>query len=554
MPYFTGPNMGRSVAVIGRTSGGTAAAVPLIRQAVLALDADIPVFNVRTMDELLAQRRWQYRVFGGMFAIFAAIALLLAAVGLYAVMAYSVTQRTQEIGVRMVLGAPPGDVVWLFLRRAVVLVAVGLTIGMAGAFGVGRLLQSILVQSTGRRARALHRSADDRCRGHGVRMAGTTCDATQSGGGASVRSDGSGLQFAMARARARLPAARSRRSANRFALITRDSRGRISESRMLMSCEATSDVRGTVWSPRGVGTAARRRSLRTGRRPARPHEPGQFRPRPSRDRDARLLPGFLQDAARRSASSVPTSASNSASNPDTVRGPDIAFLKKEQRAAPRGWTRVLQGPARSRHRSAVARTIDPREMREKIDGTWRRAVPLVVTRSRSEDATTFRPGSQPLALTSEARRPRSRATSSLDFRCRLRRNLRIRPPLRAISVRARLEHNPLVRASFPEWVVPMAATLTDKRFTGPDWIFERKLDGIRLLAFKKGRSVQLFSRNRLPQHNPAIAEAIANLPPQELILDGEVTASGGQHQRARPTSRAASRITCSTSCGWMAAM
>ena len=134
-----------------RAPGGMSAAVPLIRQAVLELDADIPVFNVRTMDELLAQRRWQYRVFGGMFAVFAAIALLLAAVGLYAVMAYSVTQRTQEIGVRMVLGAPPREVVWLFLRRAFVLVAIGLTIGMSGAFGVGRLLQSILVQSsTGR--------------------------------------------------------------------------------------------------------------------------------------------------------------------------------------------------------------------------------------------------------------------------------------------------------------------------------------------------------------------------------------------------------------------
>jgi ABC-type antimicrobial peptide transport system permease subunit len=150
LPYFSGPNMGRTVAVVVRASTETAAAVPLIRQAVLGLDPDMPVFNVRTIDEFLAQRRWQFLIFGGMFAVFAAIALLLAAVGLYAVMAYSVTQRTQEIGVRMVLGARPGEVIWLFLRRSFVLVAVGLTIGMAGAFGVGQLLRSILVQSTGR--------------------------------------------------------------------------------------------------------------------------------------------------------------------------------------------------------------------------------------------------------------------------------------------------------------------------------------------------------------------------------------------------------------------
>jgi len=84
-----------------------------------------------------------------------------------------------------------------------------------------------------------------------------------------------------------------------------------------------------------------------------------------------------------------------------------------------------------------------------------------------------------------------------------------------------------VAASFPGWVVPMAATLTDKRFTGPEWIFERKLDGIRLLAFKKGRDVQLFSRNQLEQHNPAIADAIAELPHRDLILDGEVTGVWG---------------------------
>ena len=77
--------------------------------------------------------------------------------------------------------------------------------------------------------------------------------------------------------------------------------------------------------------------------------------------------------------------------------------------------------------------------------------------------------------------------------------------------------------AFPDWVVPMAATLTQERFTGPDWIFERKLDGIRLLAFRNGPDVQLYSRNRLPQNIPPVADAIRNLPANALILDGEVT-------------------------------
>src|SRR5215831_12393408 len=75
--------------------------------------------------------------------------------------------------------------------------------------------------------------------------------------------------------------------------------------------------------------------------------------------------------------------------------------------------------------------------------------------------------------------------------------------------------------SFPEWVVPMAATLTQERFTGPDWIFEQKLDGIRMLAFKNGADVKLYSRNRLLQHYPAVAEEIGNLPVRNVILDGE---------------------------------
>jgi ATP-dependent DNA ligase len=78
----------------------------------------------------------------------------------------------------------------------------------------------------------------------------------------------------------------------------------------------------------------------------------------------------------------------------------------------------------------------------------------------------------------------------------------------------------------PDWLEPMAATLTQDRFSGGEWLFERKFDGIRLLAYKRGTDVRLFSRNRLPQHLPAVARAIAKLPADEVILDGEVNWDG----------------------------
>jgi ATP-dependent DNA ligase len=81
-------------------------------------------------------------------------------------------------------------------------------------------------------------------------------------------------------------------------------------------------------------------------------------------------------------------------------------------------------------------------------------------------------------------------------------------------------------AKMPDWLEPMAATLTQDRFAGGEWLFERKFDGIRLLAYKRGPDVRLYSRNRLPQHLPAITEAVANLPVDEVILDGEVTWDG----------------------------
>ena len=81
----------------------------------------------------------------------------------------------------------------------------------------------------------------------------------------------------------------------------------------------------------------------------------------------------------------------------------------------------------------------------------------------------------------------------------------------------------------PDWVVPMAATLTQERFWGPEWIFERKFDGIRLLAYKRGTDVRLYSRNRLPQDLPHIAAAVAALPVPDAILDGEMTWDGAMY-------------------------
>src|SRR5262245_28323975 len=77
--------------------------------------------------------------------------------------------------------------------------------------------------------------------------------------------------------------------------------------------------------------------------------------------------------------------------------------------------------------------------------------------------------------------------------------------------------------AFPEWIQPMAATLTQERVAAPGWTFERKFDGIRLIAFKQGGDVRLYSRTHQPQHIPGIAAAIAALPARELILDGELT-------------------------------
>jgi putative ABC transport system permease protein len=145
LSYRFEPPLGIGVLVRSRS---TAAAVgTLLRAELRAIDPDLSLFQIRTMAENLAQQRWQYTVFGSMFAFFAFIALMLSAVGLYAMTAYSVMQRTQEIGVRMALGAQASQVLWLFQRRILVQLMIGLALGLSGAVGVGRLLRSVLVRT-----------------------------------------------------------------------------------------------------------------------------------------------------------------------------------------------------------------------------------------------------------------------------------------------------------------------------------------------------------------------------------------------------------------------
>lgn len=134
-----------SISLIVRTDAEPAALTGTLREELRQLDADLAVSRIQPLEYYLRQSRWSHRLFSRVFGLFAGIAVVLSVIGLYAVTAYAVGQRTQEIGVRLALGAQRGQVVWLFVRQMAVRLAAGLVIGLAGAFGLGTLLQGLLV-------------------------------------------------------------------------------------------------------------------------------------------------------------------------------------------------------------------------------------------------------------------------------------------------------------------------------------------------------------------------------------------------------------------------
>ncbi len=155
-----------AAALIVRSPLPAGALADSLRRAVQEVDADQPVFTIQTLEQMMDEERWPFRLFGVTFGIFGVIALALSSVGLYAVMAYAVTQRTPEIGVRMALGAQAGQVRWMVLRLGLVQLAIGLTLGIGGAF----LLSTGHRALTGRRdvkrsrnIRGNHGAADCRC-------------------------------------------------------------------------------------------------------------------------------------------------------------------------------------------------------------------------------------------------------------------------------------------------------------------------------------------------------------------------------------------------------
>jgi len=149
VPYLQHPDpilagMYRNTALVVRTSGTPSALAGAVRAAVREIDPNQPLVNLRTMEQSLSTTVAQPRLQMVLLTLFAAVAALLAVVGVYGVMAYAVSQRTQEIGVRVAMGASPGAVVRMVVGQGVALAVAGVVLGLIAALAVSRVMQGLL--------------------------------------------------------------------------------------------------------------------------------------------------------------------------------------------------------------------------------------------------------------------------------------------------------------------------------------------------------------------------------------------------------------------------
>jgi ABC-type antimicrobial peptide transport system permease subunit len=148
--YWPHPQLAYSAMTLTvRTSSDPAAFAPLLEREVRAMDKDQPVADVRTMEQWVTRTLSQARFSSMLLTTFAALALALAAIGIYGVMSYAVSQRTSEIGIRLALGAEARDILGMVVGNAVRLSAVGLGIGVALALALSRTLTSLLYETAG---------------------------------------------------------------------------------------------------------------------------------------------------------------------------------------------------------------------------------------------------------------------------------------------------------------------------------------------------------------------------------------------------------------------
>src|SRR5262249_34482525 len=146
-PFAQGPSFGfglRNFFVTLRSSGDPMSMNAAARLVIKDLDPALPISNVRTMDEVLSLAQARPRFLTMLLGLFSALAMVLASVGIYGLMGYSVTQRTNEIGIRMALGAPRARVLSLVLRHGMLLTVIGMVVGLGGAIGLTRLMSSLL--------------------------------------------------------------------------------------------------------------------------------------------------------------------------------------------------------------------------------------------------------------------------------------------------------------------------------------------------------------------------------------------------------------------------